>query len=81
MKRVLLAGVSSDDVEVLSDVRSVIGPGLCLIYINSLSESLTSNVRWFAHDTIAYLSIHSELDSDNVQYDLEKLSQKLESYR
>jgi len=44
-QRVLLAGVSSDDVEVLSDVRSVIGPCLCLIYINSLSESLTSNAR------------------------------------
>ena len=60
-QRVLLNGLSShsepEDVEVLSGVSqgSVLGPCLFLLYINDLPESLTSNVRLFADDTIAYL--------------------------
>ena len=57
----MLNGVSSDDVEVLSDVSqgSILGPRLLYLYINDLPESLSSNVRLFADDTIAYLTITS----------------------
>ena len=54
-------GVSSDDVEVLPDVSqgSILGPWLLHLDINGLPESLPSNVRLFADDTIAYLTINS----------------------
>jgi hypothetical protein len=35
---------------------SVLGPGLFLYYINDLQSRLTSTVRLFADDTIAYLT-------------------------
>jgi hypothetical protein len=36
---------------------AVLGPGLFLYYINDLQPRLTSTVRLFADDTIAYLTI------------------------
>ena len=50
----------------------VLGPCLFLLYTNDLHELLSSNVRLFADDTIAYLTTDSELESRPLQNDLEK---------
>ena len=52
---VVLDGEFSDSVNVLSGVSqgSVLGP------VNDLPDSLSSNVRLFADETIVYLTIHS----------------------
>ena len=76
-QKVVLEGESSDDVEVLSGVPqgSVLGPSLFLFYINDLPESLVSNIRLFADDTILYLTIHSDSDTQVLQRDLDKLAE------
>ena len=45
-----------------------------IFYISDLSDSLSSNVRLFADDTIVYLTIHSDADSQVLQKDLDKLA-------
>ena len=74
---VVLEGEFSDDAEVLSGVPqgSVLGPCLFLFYINDLPESLVSNIRLFADDTIVYLTIHSDSDTQVLQRDLDKLAE------
>ena len=52
---------------------SVLGPGLFLYYINNLQSRLTSTVRLFADDTIAYLTISHNNDAEALQKDLDKL--------
>ena len=37
---------------------SVLGPSLFLIYINNLSDNLTSNAKLFADDTSLFLVVH-----------------------
>jgi hypothetical protein len=56
---VVIDGSTSDAVSVDSGVPqySILGPGLFLYYINDLQSRLTSTVRLFADDTIAYLTI------------------------
>jgi hypothetical protein len=56
---VVIDGSTSDAVSVDSGVPqgSVLGPGLFLYYINDLQSRLTSTVRLFADDTIAYLPL------------------------
>ena len=46
-----------------------------LLFINDLAEDLESVVRLFADDTIAYLTIDSQSDSDWLQRDLDRLAQ------
>jgi hypothetical protein len=52
---------------------SVLGPGLFLYYINDLQSRITSTVRLFADDTIAYLTISNNNDVETLQKDLDKL--------
>jgi hypothetical protein len=42
----------------------VLGPGLFIYYINDLQSRLTSTVRLFADDTIAYLTIFNNNDAE-----------------
>ena len=71
---VVVEGEKSDNIKVESGVPqgSVLGPSLFLFYINDMPEDITSTVRLFADDTIAYLTVTS--DSNILQNDLDKLA-------
>ena len=53
---------------------SLLGPSLFLFYINDIPDGMTSTVRLFADDTIAYLTIKTNRDCTTLQNDLDKLS-------
>ena len=74
-QRVVVDGVSSDSIPVISGVPqgSVLGPCLFLFYINDIADGLTSTVRLFADDTMAYLTVKSTQDAEEFQRDLDKL--------
>ena len=72
---VVLDGDKSDTCPVLSGVPqgSVLGPCLFLMYINDMPDSIKSNIRLFADDTIMYLTISNQSDCLDLQRDLTKL--------
>jgi hypothetical protein len=72
----LLEGEASDYIPVMSGVPqgSVLGPCLFLFYINDIPDGITSTVRLFAGDTLAYLTIKLNRDCTTLQKDLDKLS-------
>ena len=74
-KQVLLEGFKSQSAEVLSGVppRSI-GPLLCLLYINDLSESVTSTVRMFADDCLLYKEVNCSQNQLWLQQDLDNLT-------
>ncbi len=75
-QRVLINGMSSGWLGVKSGVpeESVLGPVLCLIYVNDLDDGLTSKVSKFAVDTKIPNQVISTLDKEFLQRDLDKLS-------
>ena len=75
-QRVLLDGESSDHVPVSSGVPQgmMLGPLMFLIYINDITEDISSQLRLFADDCLLYLSIKSDQDSILLQEDLDTLS-------
>ena len=52
---------------------SVLGPCLFLMYINDMPDSIKSNIRLFADDTIMYLTITNHSDCQALQSDLTTL--------
>ena len=72
---VVVEGEKSKSAPVTSGVPqgSVLGPPLFLYYINDIAESLSSTVRLFADDTIAYLTIKNTKDAKVLQEDIKKL--------
>ena len=73
---VVLDGTSSDSVPVTSGVPhgSVLGPALFLLYINDLPDTIYSQVRLFADDTVLYRTIKSDTGHHRLQTYLDKLS-------
>mgnify|MGYP001799691788 CR=1 FL=1 len=73
-QQVVVSGEHLSDIHVESVVPhcSDLGPCLLLLYINALPETLDSTVRLFA-DTLIYLTIQSEADTEILQNDLYKL--------
>ena len=48
---------------------------LFLLYINDMPDTIHSNIRLFANDTIMYLTVSKESDCQALQRDLSKLEQ------
>jgi len=74
-QQVVVENAKSNSIPVSSGVPqgSVLGPCLFLFFINDLPDSVSSNVRLFADDTILYRKIGCENDSRLLQLDLNKL--------
>ena len=74
-QQVVLDGMASSNVPVTSGVPqgSVLGPILFLIFINDISDRITSNIRLFANDTIIYRNIKNTEDAEKLQTDLHTL--------
>ena len=74
-QRVVVDGHISNSCPVLSGIPqgSVLGPCLFLIYINDMPDTLKSNVRLFADDTMVYLTISALTDCHTLQSNLHKL--------
>ena len=52
---------------------SVLGPCLFLLYINDMPDTIQSNIRLFADDTIMYLTVSNQTDCQVLQKDLNNL--------
>ena len=73
-QRVVLNGQFSTWKSVNAGVR-VLGPLLFLIYINDLTEGLSSNAKLFADDTSLFSVIHDiQTSANNLNKDLERIS-------
>jgi ribonuclease P/MRP protein subunit RPP40 len=72
---VFLAGSSSGWASVSSGVPqgSVLGPLLCLIYINDIDNGIVSKILKFADDTKLFRQVGTAEDIANLRNDLEKL--------
>ena len=70
----MLKGEESDTCPVLSGEQqgSVLGPCLCLLYINDMPDMIESNIRLFADETIMYLTGSNQTDSQALQSGLSK---------
>ena len=60
---------------------SVLGPILFLIYINDLDDDITSKVLKFADDTKVFRKIESDADRQQLQDDLNKLTEWSEKWQ
>ena len=74
-QQVVQDGMASSNVPVTSGVPqgSVLSPILFLIFINDISDGITSNIRLFADDTIIYRNIKNTEDAEKLQTDLHTL--------
>ena len=68
-------GASSDWADVTSGIPqgSVLGPTLCLIYINDLPDVVHSFVKLFADDAKLYAVVNTANDASIVQQDLTRV--------
>ena len=70
-------GESSEEAAVISGVPqgTVLGPLLFILYIDDISEGISSTIRLFADDALVYRKITSRTDTATLQKDLDKLVQ------
>ena len=74
-QRVVIGGEHSTWTQVMSGVPqgTVLGPLLFLTYINDLPNNIHSSIRVFADDCVLYREIKNEIDSQELQKDLNSL--------
>ena len=74
-QRVVIGGEHSTWTQVMSCVPqgTVLGPLLFLTYINDLPNNINSSIRLFADDCVLYREIQNEIDSQELQKDLNSL--------
>src|SRR5664279_1964424 len=74
-QRVVLGGGQSSWLPVISGVPqgTVLGPLLFLLYINDITENISSEIRLFADDCILYRQIKKPVDCSILQKDIDKL--------
>ena len=74
-QRVVIGGEHSTWTQVMSGVPqgTVLGPLLFLTYINYLPNNIHSSIRLFADDCVLYREIKNEIDSQELQKDLNSL--------
>ena len=78
-QRVTLNGQSFSWINVNAGVSqgSIVGPLLFLIYINDLSDGLSSNAKLFADDTALFLVVH---DINTSAIELNKYLKKIKDW-
>jgi hypothetical protein len=76
-QEVVLEGAHSRTLPVDSGVPqgTVMGPLLFLVYINDITEGITSSIRLFADDCVVYRTINSTDDARALQADLDLLQE------
>ena len=77
-QRVVLNGQESSWEPILSGVPqgSVLGPLLFLVYINDLTDNISSSMRLFADDSSLFLRVRDiQVSHDTLMSDLEKITQ------
>ena len=74
-QRVVIGGEHSTWTQVMSGVPqgTVLGPLLFLTYINDLPNNINSSIRLFADDCVLYREIKNEIDSQELQKDINSL--------
>jgi len=82
-QQVVVDGATSEQGSVSSGVPqgSVIAPALFLAFINDLPDSISSEVRLFADDTVVYRKVSSAVDTAALQKDLDALAQWEEDWQ
>ncbi len=73
----VIQGDKSDWADVLSGIPqgSVLGPTLFLVFINDLPDVVSNLVKIFADDSKLYSTVNSTSDCENIQKDLNALSE------
>ena len=57
----------------------VLGPILFLLFINDLSNTISSNIKLFADDCVLYRNVNSVKDHHDLQNDLSRLASRAET--
>ena len=74
-QQVVVNGRASNTADVLSGVPqgTVLGPMLFLLYINDITDGVSSTMRLFADDSILYRDIHDPRDHETLVADIKTL--------
>ena len=54
--------------------ETVLGPLMCLLYINDIAKNISSTIKLFADDCLLFREINTMKDTKVLQKDLKKLN-------